>query len=419
MRILFLNRAYPPGVEATGQYLHELAGDLGRRHQVTVVCGVPYSNGLDGRVFPYRREAHDGVDVRRAWGTRLPKSVPAGRISNQLSFFAMAALAARRVVEPDVVVSMTDPPFLGLLGLQVKRRFGSSFVYYCEDLYPDVAEAVGMAPRPLAAAFRRVQAAILAGADHVVALSGDMAERLARKGVEEERLTIVRNWADTDAIHPVKQGNAFRRRHGLEKRFVVMYSGNFGYVWDLEVALDVAARLRDDPRIAFVLIGAGSLRERIEARVRSEGLHNVILLPFQPKEQLAHSLSAADLHLVPMRGGVYGTVVPSKIYGILASGTPLAALAEPESEAARVVGDHACGWCGAPGDVEGLTRFVRAASLDGVQLREMGARGRRAAEASYARSIMTARFEAVLESVVARPVGGARRREEAECAPLP
>jgi len=416
MRILFLNRAYPPGVEATGQYLHELAGDLSRDHQVTVLCGVPYSNGLEGRVFPYRIEGSGPVEVRRAWGTRLPKRIPAGRIVNQVSFFGMAALAARGVAKPDVVVSMTDPPFLGLLGLHLKNRFDVPFVYYCEDLYPDVAEAVGMAPRPLAAAFRRVQAAILAGADRMVVLSDDMAERLVRKGVDANRLTVVRNWADTEAIYPAKRDNEFRRRHGLEGRFVVMYSGNFGYVWDLETALDVAARLRDDPRIAFVLVGAGSTRERIEERVRSEGLTNVLLLPFQPKEDLAQSLSAADLHLDPMRPGVFGTVVPSKIYGILASGTPMAALAESESEAAHVVSEHACGWCGAPGDVEGLTRFVQAASLDGKQLSEMGSRGRCAAEASYARSIMTARFEAVLNDVVAPSAVRARRWEEMECA---
>ncbi|MGD8700059.1 MAG: glycosyltransferase family 4 protein [Gemmatimonadales bacterium] len=399
MRILFLNRAFPPGVEATGQYLHELVGDLSRNHEVTVVCGVPYSNGLEGRVFPYRHETSGPVAVRRAWGTRLPKRIPAGRIVNQVSFFAMAALALRGVDKPDVVVSMTDPPFLGLLGLHLKRRFGASFVYYCEDLYPDVAEAVGMAPRWLAGPFRRVQAAILAGADRIVALSDDMAERLLRKGVDAERLTVVRNWADTEAIHPVKRDNEFRRLHGLEGRFVVMYSGNFGYVWDLEAALDVAAQLRGDPRIAFVLIGAGSTRPRIEERIRTEGLTNVLLLPFQPKDELAQSLSAADLHLVPMRSGVFGTVVPSKIYGILASGTPMAALAESESETARVISQHACGWYGAPGDVEGLTDFVRAASLDGDELHEMGSRGRCAAETSYARSILTARFESVLESV--------------------
>jgi glycosyltransferase involved in cell wall biosynthesis len=312
-------------VEATGQYLQELAADLGRRHDVAVICGVPYSNGLEGQVFPYRVESSGAVEVRRAWGTRLPKRAPLGRIANQASFFAMAGLAARRVERPDVVVSMTDPPFLGLLGLRLKRRFGVPFVYYSEDLYPDVAEAVGMAPRPLAAAFRRVQAAMLSGADHIVALSDDMAMRLEEKGVKQERMTVIRNWADTEAIRPIKKDNPFRERHGLNGRFVVMYSGNFGYVWDLEAALDVAARLRDDPRITFVLIGGGSTRKRIEERVRAEGLRNVLLLPFQPKEELAQSLSAADLHVVPMQPGVFGTVVPSKIYGILASGTPMAA----------------------------------------------------------------------------------------------
>jgi glycosyltransferase involved in cell wall biosynthesis len=388
MRILFLNRAYPPGVEATGQYLQELAADLGRRHDVAVICGVPYSNGLEGQVFPYRVESSGAVEVRRAWGTRLPKRAPLGRIANQASFFAMAGLAARRVERPDVVVSMTDPPFLGLLGLRLKRRFGVPFVYYSEDLYPDVAEAVGMAPRPLAAAFRRVQAAMLSGADHIVALSDDMAMRLEEKGVKQERMTVIRNWADTEAIRPIKKDNPFRERHGLNGRFVVMYSGNFGYVWDLDLALDVAARFREDPRIAFVLIGEGSTRPRVEARVRKERLSNVRLLPYQSEGGLAESLS------------------------VLASGTPMAALAEPGSEAARVVRDHECGWCSAPGDVGGLADFIHSASLDGTHLRAMGHRGRSAAESVYARTIMTRKFEEVLQSVVNERSARHERRME-------
>ncbi|MHC4067918.1 MAG: glycosyltransferase family 4 protein [Planctomycetota bacterium] len=383
-----MNRAYPPGVEATGQYLQELAADLGRRHDVAVICGVPYSNGLEGQVFPYRVESSGAVEVRRAWGTRLPKRAPLGRIANQASFFAMAGLAARRVERPDVVVSMTDPPFLGLLGLRLKRRFGVPFVYYSEDLYPDVAEAVGMAPRPLAAAFRRVQAAMLSGADHIVALSDDMAMRLEEKGVKQERMTVIRNWADTEAIRPIKKDNPFRERHGLNGRFVVMYSGNFGYVWDLDLALDVAARFREDPRIAFVLIGEGSTRPRVEARVRKERLSNVRLLPYQSEGGLAESLS------------------------VLASGTPMAALAEPGSEAARVVRDHECGWCSAPGDVGGLADFIHSASLDGTHLRAMGHRGRSAAESVYARTIMTRKFEEVLQSVVNERSARHERRME-------
>ena len=408
MRILFLNRAYLPDVEATGQYLAELAEDLSPHHEISVLCGQPNLGELDGRAFPYRRERVGPAEVWRAWGTRWPKGVPLGRMLNQASFFGLAGLTALRVPRPDIVVSLTDPPFLGLLALRLKRRLRVPFVYWCMDIYPDVAEAVGMAPGPLAAAFNRVQRRILAGADAVVALADDMAARLADKGVADGRVRVIRNWADTRAIRPLKAGNRFRARQGLGDKFVAMYSGNFGYVWDLDAVLEAARRLRDDERVAFVLIGDGSTRAAVERRVRAEGLTNVRLLPYQARERLAESLSAADVHLVPLRRGVCGTVVPSKVYGILASGTPFAALSERDGEAARVVREHRCGWCGEPGDVAGLAGFIRFASSQPGRLRAMGGRARAAAECYYARPRQTAQFRDLLEQLVAE--GGSALR---------
>ncbi len=400
MRVLFLNRAYPPEIEATAQYLAELTEDLSQVHEVLVLCGRPNYGTLSGRVFPYRREQHGRVKVWRAWGSSWPKRYPLARVVNQASFYGLAWLTARRLPRPDVVVSLTDPPFLGLLALNLKRRLGIPFLYYCEDLYPDVARAVGMAPRPLAAAFDRVQARIIDGADWIVALGEDMAARLIEKGASASRLSVVRNWVDTEAIRPIKTGNPFRMRHGLAERFVVMYSGNFGHIWDLDVVLDAAAIVQDAEDILFVLVGDGSTRPHIEARIRAERLDNIRLLPYERKEGLAASLSAADLHLVPMRPGVYGTIVPSKIYGILASGTPMVALAEGDSEAARVVEAHRCGWVGRPGDCVELAGLIRRASQDRKSLRRLGERARTAAERLYARPIQTRRFAAVLESLV-------------------
>ena len=400
MHILFLNRAYLPDPEATGQCLAQLTEDLARSHRVSVLCGRPLFAELEAGLFPYRLERWGAVDVWRAWGTRMPKGVPAGRILNHASFFAAALVAARRLPRPDLVVSLTDPPFLGLLALHLKRRFRIPFVYYCQDLYPDVAQAVNMAPRPLAAAFDRVQRRILNGADRVVAVGHDIAARLLAKGVGEASVTIVENWADTTAIAPMKQSNPFRESLGLDDRFVVMYSGNFGHVWDLDVVLDVAAMLRRERRIVFVLIGDGSTRERIVRQTLARELENVRLLPYQPKEKLGESLSAADLHIIPMRAGVYGTMVPSKIYGVLASGTAMAVLAEDESEAAWVVRTHDCGWVAEPGDTEALAKIVREAAADSSRLAAMGERARTAAENHYSRAGQTAKFAAVLESVL-------------------
>jgi len=400
MRVLFLNRSFPPDVGATGRYLFELAEDLSATHQVSVVCGPPGTPAKNGGAFPVQNQRVGSIDVWRAWGTRWDKSSPLNRIVNQISFFVTATIVTRALEPPDVVVSLTDPPFLGLLGAKLKQRFAVPFVYYCEDLYPDVAAAVDMAPGPLAKAFERVQANILSRADRIVTLSEDMAERLAAKGAVGPRVSIVHNWADTHMVRPIKGENPFRKRYGLEDRFVVMYSGNFGYVWDLDVVLDAAAALREEPGIVFVLVGDGSTRGRVEVRLRRDRLPNVRLLPYQPRERLSESLGAADLHLVPMRAGVYGTMVPSKIYGILAAGKPMAALAEPESEAARVIRSHQCGWHEFPGDHGSLVQMIRAAMRSPDQLQAMGVRARAAAEREYARGIQTRKFRGLLESLV-------------------
>jgi colanic acid biosynthesis glycosyl transferase WcaI len=339
------------------------------------------------------------VDVWRAWGTRWPKRIPAARVINQASFFALANIAGRRIPRPDVIVSLTDPPFVGLLGLSLKRRFGAPLVYWCMDLYPDVAQAVGMAPRVLASGFERVQARVLGGADAVIALGDDMAARLGAKGVAAERVAVIHNWADTERITAVNRDNGFRACHGLGDRFVVMYSGNFGYVWDLDSVLGAAASVRERTDLVFVLIGGGSTRDAVEQRVRRQGLSNVLLYPYQEKGQLAESLSAADLHVVPMRPGVYGAMVPSKVYGILASGTPMAVLAEKESEAARIVREHRCGWRGDPGEAAALAEFIRAMCRRPPELAAMGRRAREAAERHYSRAMQTRKFRELLESV--------------------
>lgn len=408
MHVLFLNRSFPPDVEATGQYLAELTEDLSRRQRVSVVCGSPSERRPRG--FPYRWERRGEVSVCRAWGTRWPRAAMLPRAVNYASFYASAALALKRMSAPDVVVSLTDPPFLGLLAVRMKERLDVPFVYYCEDIYPDVAQAVGMAPPPVALALERAQRRILGAADRIVALADDMAERLIGRGVPERRIRVIRNWADTDEIRPIKRHNGFRREHALSGKFVVMYSGNFGYVWDLDVVLDVARRLRDDPRVAFLLVGGGSTAPHLERRVRNERLSNVRFLPYQPRERLSESLSAADLHLVPMRPGVFGTVVPSKVYGILASGTPLIALAEPESEAARVVTRERCGWVGRPGDRDALHAHIQAAVGAGREAQAMGRRAREAAERRYSRARQTARFNDLLEEVL-RDGRGTRRPE--------
>jgi glycosyltransferase involved in cell wall biosynthesis len=288
-------------------------------------------------------------------------------------------------------VAETDPPLLGVLAAVLKRVRGCRFLYYCQDLYPDVAEATGGVANPLLLGIlRRANRWAYARADGIVVLGQDMRARLLAKGVAPDRVTVVPNWADVDRIRPLAC-NRFRARFG--DKFVVMYSGNLGWSQDLELVLRAGERLRSDERVHFVLIGEGAKKESLRELAREAGLTNVEFLPYQPKELLAESLGAADIHLVPLRRGLAGCLVPSKVYSVLAAGRAFLAIMEEEAEVALLARQRGVGIVVPPDDVEALVVAVRWCMDNPRELAEMGRRGRRLAEECYSRRAATRLFE--------------------------
>jgi glycosyltransferase involved in cell wall biosynthesis len=178
-----------------------------------------------------------------------------------------------------------------------------------------------------------------------------------------------------------------------------MYSGNIGLSQQLEAVLEAADRLRDDQRILFAIIGEGARKKWLQERARDKGLNNVKFLPYQPKENLGESLSAADLHLIPLAPGAAGCLVPSKIYGILAAGRPFIAMMEENAEVASIAREDAVGFVVRPGDVDALTRTIRESVDAPERLAQMGVRARRLAVQRFDRNKVTSRFGSVLTAV--------------------
>jgi len=395
-RVLFLNRSFWPDREATGQFLTELCDDLSRDHEVTIVAGP----SRERRVAGFRLWSHEQrgkVSIVRTWGTGFSKSNLAGRLVNLGTYYLLAAVVAIRLPRPDVIVAETDPPLLGALAAVLKRRWGCRLIYNVRDLYPDIAEATGGVRNPfLLGLLRRANDYAYKRADLIVTLGHDMADRIVAKGVPADKVVVVPDWVDCGRIRPL-ESNPIRRSFG--EKFVVMYSGNIGLSQQLEAVLEAADRLRDDERILFAMIGEGARKKWLEERARAIGLPNVIFMPYQPLENLAESLSAADLHLIPLAPGAAGCLVPSKIYGILAAGRPFIAMMEDSAEVAQIAREDAVGFVVRPGDVDGLIGAIREAVDAPERLKQMGMRARRLAELRFDRIKVTGRFGAVLASV--------------------
>jgi glycosyltransferase involved in cell wall biosynthesis len=403
MRILFVNQYFPPDTTNTAYLLGELCEDLARDHEVWVVAGRPSYNPEASRYRPR------GIRIRRAWSTAFSRAGMGGRLLNYASYLVSSLLAALRVPRPDVVVALTDPPVIGAVGAAVARRHRIPFVQVYMDIYPDVGVALGRVDHPFVVrAWRLLNRAIRSRATRIVAIGRDMVEKLQSEGVGPAKIVFIPNWAEA---LPADDGAARQARTamGWEDRFVVMHAGNMGLAQNLGCLIDAAGLLADRPDILVVLLGDGAARGRLEQEARARGLRNVAFLPPIPKDEAGRLIAGADLHVVTLSPGLRGSVVPSKIYGILAAGRPFVAAVDAGSEPARLIEEHVCGTRVDPGDGEGLARAIRA--FRDQPDPDMGRRGQLAFASRYTRQVATAAYRDLLEEVTsARRVPGQARR---------
>lgn len=378
--VLFVNRVFPPAPGATGELLDELAARLVREGwQVTVLAARPAGVSV-------RSELKNGVRVEWVGGLPFTRASHWKRALSYLSLYPALLWRAWRLPRHAVVVMLTDPPLQLVLGPFIRLFKRSFLVHWAQDIYPEVAEQLGVirAGGLGARALRRVANFFLRRYDRTVAVGECMKERLVQRGLDAGRVEVIPNWADTESVIPLAHGqNAFRREHVPAGKFVVMYSGNFGLAHAFAPLLDAAERLQTaEPRVLFLLVGDGPRLKWIRDEIARRGLHNVTLLPPQPRAQLAASLGAADLHLASMLGELCGLVVPSKVYGILAAGRPVIFLGPRASEAARTVEQYRCGTILPDASGAQLAAAILAAHSQPAETAAAGRRARQAAEAS-------------------------------------
>ena len=398
-RVLFLNRSYWPDVEATGQLLTELCSDLARTHDVAVICGQPNRAGGPEKPPRFQRETYQGVNIVRVRSRRFSKTSLWSRALGLLSYLVLASWAALWQRRPDIIVAETDPPVLGALGVLLKWRHRCRLVVYLQDLYPEVGLVLGkLRPGLLTWTLRQATQFGLRHADRIVVLAEDMKQRVLDRGIPAERIDIVPNWADAELLRPGVANDELRREWNPAGHLAVMYSGNLGLSQKLDDVLAAARELRDAPA-AFLFVGDGAAKQRLQAQAASWQLDNVRFFPYQPKARLRGSLQAGDVHLVPLQRGLAGCIVPSKLYGILACGLPYLAIVDADSEAARITRDHHCGRWVEPDSVPALVDAIRWCLDHRAELKEMGQRGRTLAEREYDRPVCVRRFKAVLDEL--------------------
>jgi glycosyltransferase involved in cell wall biosynthesis len=404
-RVLFVNRSYWPDMEATGQLLTELCQSIARTpgYEVSVLCGQPNFNDGNVDFQKHGTQLRKNVCIRRTSHTMFDKSNFIGRAVNFLSFCACAFFSLLFGKRPDVIVCQTDPPFAPIAACLVAFVRRTKFVCYLQDIYPDIAVQCGKINEGFAVkVLRKFLVWCYCRADRIVVVSNDMRDWLRDHGVSESKVTVIHNWVDTTAVHPVKSDNPFRQSQLLDGKFVVMYSGNVGQTQRFEMVLDAAERLQRDESIVFLIVGGGAKLASVMADAERRKLSNVRFLPYQPKSELAISLSAADVQLVLLDQTMTQLMMPSKLYSALASGTPILGIGDRWSHLASIVLENECGWFFDESQLDDLVDTLRQAAAAPAMITRMGEAARRSAVTDYSRGRSVAEFSHLLDQITAR-----------------
>ncbi len=370
MRVLIHGINYFPELTGIGKYTGEMAEWLSEKGvSVRVVTAPPYypdwkvGNGYSSS--KYKFENIKGIDIWRCplW---IPKHKTGfKRILHLLSFAAISLPILLKQIfwKPDVIIVIEPAFFCVPISLMVAKLSGAKSWLHIQDFEIDAAFKMGFLPGGiLCRLVKNFERIVMKQFDRVSTISGKMLKRLVNNEIPSENCVFFPNWVDTEKIFPLSESTFFRKEWGVEDdAVIVLYAGNIGEKQGLEIILDTAKKLEDEPNIQFVMCGNGAARERL-ARA-ADGMKNIRFLPIQPLEKLNQLLNTADIHLLPQRCDTEDLVMPSKLTGIFACGGIVIATARKDTELANVV-LKAGGMVCTPGDSSKMSKLIKNVSIN-------------------------------------------------------
>jgi colanic acid biosynthesis glycosyl transferase WcaI len=365
VQILLINQFFWPDLAATSQLLTDLVSHMAKQgHDVTVICAKHSYAGDDCTEQP-------PVKIVRVPDLAFAR----GRVARPLSyvsFLLLAAWAACRLPKQDIVITMTTPPLLGMVGFLVQRLRGVKHYIWEMDLYPDAA--VGLQVLSAGSPITRLMAFI---ADYVrrraaaiIVLGECMRARVISHGIDPDRVVIAENWADGTLLRPSV------RKPGRE--MTLIYPGNLGLAHDTATFATAMRELKSNTAIQYLFVGGGARLAEIRRSCEAEGVSTAVFLPYCSRDRLNELLSTADIGLVTQTDASLGSVVPSKAYALMAAGLPILFIGPEESTVAAMIRRFQCGWELRCGDSSGLVRLLGQLQSSRELVAEAGIRARQA-----------------------------------------
>jgi glycosyltransferase involved in cell wall biosynthesis len=325
-----------------------------------------------------------------------------GRIADSLLFYITAMFKCLVLPKHDVVVTLTSPPVIGILGWLLTMCKRTKHVHWCMDMFPDTAVAMGLMKEEgfIYKVCATLMHRYISTCKAVLALGPYMANRLKKYGVDSEHLHIVPVWADGENVKPInRENNWFIKIHKLEDKFVIMYSGNMELGSDLDFIIQAPIKLRNHNDIRFVFISEGPEFNKLKKISQKKGLDNVLFLPYQSRKDLSQSLSAGDVHIVTIKKGLEGLRLPCKTFGIIAVGKPIIYVGGRDTEVADLIDEYDIGLRVRAGDPDSLVDAILKIKNDPAMRKDMSKRARELFETKYHADVIIKSFEEIVTAI--------------------
>ena len=385
MKVLFLDAYYEPEQIAFTHLENDLIeGLIEHGHTVHIVCPIP-TRGIDkNTVEKYKGIRHQSknqgkVKVTRFWAPQEGKN-PVTRALRYFWCNLRTYQLGIRATKVDVVFANSTPPTQGWIAGKVAKKLNAPFVYSLQDIFPDSLINAQMTKKGslIWRIGRIIENYTYKSASKIIVLSKSFKNNIIEKGVSETKIVVIPNWIDTCSVYPIdRKDNVLFDRYNLDQnKFYICYSGNIGHSQNLGLLYKCAIRLqKETPDICFLLIGEGAAKEKFEQKIKEKGLTNIIVLPFQPYEDIAHVFSLGDVGLIISKPGIGNSSVPSKTWSIMAAKKPILASFDEESELSRLIIAEKCGLCSNPKSVDNFIEKLLCLKNHNTMAKQMGNNG--------------------------------------------
>lgn len=344
MKVVLVSEFFYPYKTSTQKILTELAEDFveyGLEVDVLTTKNAYREEKQDLRKY----EIYRGINIKRVFSTEGNRDSKIGRLLNYITFTTSVFFNLLFKKNYDKILFVSNPPLVPFIGYLIKKLRGKNYIYLVHDIYPDVAEKLGVIKKGsiISKVMNYMNKKIYTNAERIIALGKDMKRVIADKGVDEEKIEIVTNWADSRVNYEKEVDKNFYKKYRLENKFNILYTGNISKVHAIDTIVEVAKILKNEEDIMFTFVGDGNRKQDLIKLKDKEDLRNIQLENYMFGEEYNNLLNCANLFITTLQQGIEGLGVPSKTYTYMSVAKPLIAIMSENSEIGSMVNQYNLG----------------------------------------------------------------------------